>query len=140
MTDRSRVAITLVTALALGAFTYGQAYAISPPGVLGDIWDHGGWVVIYGLSVLGVFFVYRWWAILPAIAPVAVTIFLHTMTDYVPRYFEDENVSASPWFLLLVVVGVCMEAAILSIGLLLRAAWERWMRSVRRGSSLPDSA
>ncbi len=82
MTDRSRAAITLATALPLGAFAYGRAFD-SPPVVLGDIWDHGGWVVIYGLSVLGVFFVYRWWALLPAIAPIAVTVYIHTMTDYV---------------------------------------------------------
>jgi hypothetical protein len=139
MTNRSRLAITLATALALGAFAYGSAFDIHLPGVLQDIWDISEWAV-YGLAIVGVFFVYRWWALLPAIAPVAVTVFLYTMTDYVPRYFEDEGVPTSPWFLLLVVVGICMEAAFLSIGLLLRAAWERWIRSGRRGSSLPDSA
>ncbi len=142
MTDRSRVAITVVTTLALGAFTYGHAFAVSPPGVLRDVWE-GSWA-IYGLAILGVFLVYRWWALLPAIAPAAVTVYLYNMTDYVapwreesigPTSFSDEPVL----YVMLVIVGVLLEAAVLSIGLLLRAAWE-WVRSGERGSSSPDSS
>jgi hypothetical protein len=139
MTDRSRVAITLATALALGASTYGHAFAISPPGVLQDIWDGSGWM-LYGLAVVGVFLVYRWWALLPAIAPVAVTIYLHSMTDYVSPWPEDENISLSPWFFLLVIAGIVIQAAILSIGLLLRAVWESVRTTRRRRGTLPDSA
>jgi hypothetical protein len=138
MTDRSRVAITLVTALVLGASTYGHAFDISPPGVLQDIWDDSYWM-IYGLAVVGVFLVYRWWALLPAIVPVAVTIYLHSMTDYVSPWPEDENISVSPLFFLLVIAGIVMQAAILSVGLLLRAAWEP-VRSRRRRGTLSDSA
>jgi hypothetical protein len=54
MTDRSRVAITLATALALGASTYGHAFDISPPGVLDDIWSASRWM-LYGFAVVGVF-------------------------------------------------------------------------------------
>jgi hypothetical protein len=141
MTDRSRVAITVVTALALGAFTYGHAFAVSPPGVLRDVWE-GSWA-IYGLAVLGVFLVYRWWALLPAIAPTAVIVYLHNMTDYVapwreepvgPSSFSDEPVL----YVMLVIGGILLEAAVLSVGLLLCATWE-WIRFGDRGSSSPDS-
>ncbi len=126
MTDRSRVAITSATALMLGASSYGHAFAIDLPGVLGDIWNGSGWLV-YGLAVLGVFLTYRWWALLPAIAPVAVGVYLHTMTDYVAPWreesvgFPDEPVVA----LLLSLVAILMQAAVLSVGLVLRAGWER---------------
>jgi len=141
MTNRSRVAITVLTTLALGAFTYGHAFAVSPPGVLRDAWD-SSWA-IYGLAVLGVFLVYRWWALLPAIAPAAITVYLYNMTDYVapwreepigPTSFSDQPVL----YVLFVIAGIILEAAILSVGLLLRAAWE-WVRSGRRGGS-PDSS
>lgn len=142
MTNRSRVAITVVTTLALGAFTYGHAFAVSPPGVLRDLWE-SGWA-IYGLAVLGVFLVYRWWALLPALAPAAVTVYLHNMTDYVtpwreepigPTSFSDEPVL----YVMFVIGAILLEAAFLSLGLLLRAAWE-WVRSKDRGSSSPDSS
>jgi hypothetical protein len=142
MTDRSRVAITLATALALGAFAYGSAFDISPPGALGDIWDHGSWLVIYGLAVVGVFFVYRWWALLPAIVPIAVTVYIHTMTDYVDPW-QSESIGSPDGpigYAFLLIVGILLQAAFLALGLLLRAAWEWWIRSGRRGSSLPDSA
>lgn len=137
MTDRFRVAITLATALVLGASTYGHAFDISPPGVLQDIWDGSEWM-LYGLAVVGVFFVHRWWALLPAIAPVAVTIYLHSMTDYVSPWHEDD-LSISPLFFLLVIGAIVMQAAFLSIGLLLRAAWES-VRSRRRKGTLPNAA
>lgn len=143
MTNRSRVAITLATALMLGASTYGYAFEISLPGVLQGIWNHSN-LVIDGLAILGVFLVYRWWALLPAIAPSAVVIYLHTMTDYVEPWHGDAfgsfNFSDQPGlYVLLAIVGIVLQAAFLSVGLLLRAAWER-VRSGHRGGSLPDSA
>ena len=140
MTDRSRATIALATALALGAFAYGSAFAISPPGVLGEIWDGSGWL-IYGVSIFGVFLVYRWWAVLPAIAPVAVTVYLHNMTDYVAPW-REESIGASDQpvvYILFVIAAIVLQAAILGVGLLLRAAWE-WVHSGRRRSSLPGSA
>jgi hypothetical protein len=143
MSNRFRVAIMLATALVLGADAYGHAFDISPPGALQGIWDHSNWV-IYGLAVLGVFLIYRWWALLPAIAPAAVIVYLHNMTDYVapwrgdavgPSSFSDQPVL----YVLFVIGGIVLQAAVLSVGLLLRAAWE-WVRSGRRGGSLPDSA
>ncbi len=143
MTGRSRAAITAGTALVLGASTYGQAFGFNPPDVLQGIWDVSGWV-IYGLAVLGVFLVYRWWALLPAVAPAAVTVYLHNMTDYVapwreepvgPSSFSDQPVL----YVLFVMVAIALGAAVLSVGLLLRATWE-WIRSEDRGSSSPDSS
>lgn len=143
MTNRSRVGITLATALVLGASTYGHAFDTSLPGALQGIWDHSNWVT-YGLAVLGVFLVHRWWALLPAIAPAAVMVYLQNMTDYVepwhgdaigPVGFSDQPVL----YVLVVIVGIILQAAALSVGLPLRAAWDR-VRSGRRGDSLPDSA
>jgi hypothetical protein len=146
MTNRSRVAITLTTALVLGASTYGHAFEISLPGVLQNIWDHSN-LVIDGLAVLGVFLVYRWWALLPAIAPTAVIVYLHTMTDYVEPWHGDAigsiGFSDQPvLYVLLVIVGVLLRAAVLSIGLLLRAAWERARSghaSAMREATAPDA-
>jgi hypothetical protein len=138
MTDRFRVAIILATAFVLGASTYGHAFDISPPGVLQDVWDGSDWM-LYGLAVVSVFLVNRWWALLPAIVPVALTIYLHSMTDYVSPWHEDEDLSVSPFFFLLVIGGIIIQAAFLSIGLLLRAAWES-ARSRRRRRTLPNSA
>lgn len=142
MTNRSRVAITLATALVLGASTYGYAFDISPPGVLYDIW-YGSEPILLGLAIFGAFLVYRWWALLPAIAPVAVTVYLHNMTDYVSPWHEDpyEGPSDPLLFVLFVIAAIVMQAAFLSVGLLLRAVWE-WVRSKRcRGTGgLRDSA
>jgi hypothetical protein len=138
MTNRARATITLATTLLLGAATYGHAFDFSPPGVLQDIWDSSEWM-LYGLAVVGVFWVYRWWALLPAIAPVVVTIFLHSMTDYVSPWGEDEGVSLTPLFILLVITAIVIQAAILSVGLLLRAVWES-VRSKRRKDTSSGSA
>jgi len=142
MSNRFRVAIMLATALMLGAEAYGHAFDISPPGALQGIWDHSNWV-IYGLAILGVFLIYRWWALLPAIAPVAVIVYLHNMTDYVSPWREEpigpSSFSDQPaLYVLFVLGGITLEAAFLSVGLLLRAAWE-WVHSKRREGSLPDS-
>jgi hypothetical protein len=87
-----------------------------------------------------VFLVYRWWALLPAIAPVAVTVCLHSMTDYVsPWHEESYEVYFDPLFVLFVAESIIMHAAFLSVGLLLRAVWES-TRSRCRGGALHDSA
>jgi hypothetical protein len=142
MSNRFRVAIMLATALMLSAEAYGHAFDISPPGALQGIWDHSNWV-IYGLAILGVFLIYRWWALLPAIAPVAVIVYLHNMTDYVSPWREEpigpSSFSDQPaLYVLFVLAGIALEAAFLSVGLLLRTAWE-WVHSKGREGSLPDS-
>lgn len=138
MTDRTRVAVTLATALMLGASAYGHAYDLNLPGALGDVWSSRYWnVAIYGLAILGVFFVYRWWALLPAIAPVAVPVYLYNLTDYVPRWHSEPI--GPGFYLLFMIAALVLYAAILSLGLLLRAAWE-WVRPRRREGALPGSA
>lgn len=138
MTNRARAFITLTTALLLGASAYGHASDISPPGVLRDVWD-GSEALLYGLAVVGVFWVYRWWALLPAIAPVVVTICLHSMTDYVSPWGEGEGFSLTPLFMLLIIMAIVVQAAILATGLLMRAAWES-IRSKYRKNTLSGSA
>jgi len=139
MTNRIRVAITLATALVLGASTYGHAFDVSPPGVFSDIWHDSEWIV-FAFAVFGVFLVYRWWALLPAIAPVAVMVCLHGMTDYVSPWHEESYAGFSnPLFILWVLGAIIMYAAFLSLGLLLRAAWES-IRSRHREGALRDPA
>jgi hypothetical protein len=143
MSNRFRVVIMLATALVLGADAYGHAFDISPPGALQGIWDHSNWV-IYGLAILGVFLIYRWWALLPAIAPVAVIVYLHNMTDYVSPWREEpvgpSSFSDQPaLYVLFMLAGIALQAAFLSVGLLLRATWE-WVRSGRRARFVADSA
>jgi hypothetical protein len=131
MTNRVRVAITLATGLLLGAFFYGQAIYVSPPGVLNDIWESTifGFAVL-GLAVFAVSLVNRWWALLPAIAPAAVYVYLYKFTDHNSPWSEDiwEALSEDPLFAVLMGLTIDLFAAVLSVGLLLRAAWE-WLGS-----------
>lgn len=135
MTDRSRIAVTLATALLLSATAYGNAVDISPPGVLDDIWHSSAFAVIMaGLPILTVFLVYRWWALLVALAPVVVGICLY-VTGYVsPPEREEIDLSSLPWYLIggIVLLETLGTAAFLSLGLLLRWVYER-VRSRRRG-------
>lgn len=128
MTDRGRIAITAATALLLGAFRYGHAFDISPPGLLGDVW-YGSVLgpLVYALAIVGVFLVYRWWALLPAIAPVAVNVYLYNLTDYVSPWHEDSGptLSDAPASVILVIFAIGLQALVLAIGLLLRWGWER---------------
>lgn len=130
MTFRARVVITVASALILGASTYGHAMDIHLPGALQGVWDGSAWG-LYLLAIVGVFLVDRWWALLPAIAPVAVTLGLHGLTNYVSPWGEDDGgISFSPLFILLVLAAIATCVAVLSLGLLLRAFWETY-RSTR---------
>jgi hypothetical protein len=123
MTDRARTTITIATAVALGGSAYGHAFDLNLPGILDDVWSGLSEAAVYGMAIVGVSLVYRWWALLPALAPVAVTVYLNTMTDYVsPWHEETSDASEHPaQYALLVVAGVLLNAAFLSIGLLARA-------------------
>lgn len=137
MSNCTRVGITLATALMLGANAYGHAFEVELHGTLRDIWFGPLEGIVLGLAVGAVFLVYRWWALLPALAPVAVTIYLHHLTDYVYPWHEDfyAGLTDRPLLLILfLIVQVAVYAALLSVGLLLRAGWE-WIRSRRREES-----
>jgi hypothetical protein len=126
MSDRSRMAITIATALLLGASSYAHSFDLHLTGTLGSLWSNvSGWVV-YGLAIIAVFLVYRWWALLPAIAPVAVSVYLYNLTDYEPPW-RDEYAGgfSGAAYVFLVILGIALQAAVLSIGLLLRAGWEK---------------
>ena len=133
MSDRSRIAIVVGIALLLGAFTYADRMHSLSAGVTNDAWDDGYWVV-RGIGALGVALVYRWWGLLPARASPAVSIFIHRFTDYEPPWREEGDL---PLMALLVLgtLAVLLEAAFLSVGLLLRAVWE-WIGRQRRRRQL----
>ncbi len=119
MTDRIRIAITVAIALMFGAVTYGEnAFDLD----LGAAeWTLGG------LVVFGVFLVYRWWALLPALVPAAVLACLYVFTDYSPHEGDPGGAlfDESVWLLLVMGVVTVIEVAFLAVGLLLRWIWER---------------
>jgi hypothetical protein len=109
----------------------GTRLRLTRPGILHDIWFGDLEEILLCLAVFGVFLVYRWWALLPAVAPVVVTAYLHEMTDYVSPWHEDlyQGVSDHTLLLSLYLIGLVITlAAVLSVGLLLRAVWD-WLRS-----------
>jgi len=134
ITDRVRVAIVVATALLLGASTYAGASGLDWPGV--DL-------IVSGLAVLGVFLVYRWWALLAAVAPALVVTYLYAFTDYSSPEREDlagALFAEDPFvFLLLMAFGLFMQVVFLAVGLLLRWLWER-VRERRHRGALPGVA
>ncbi len=133
MTNRRRIAITAATALLLGATSYAYAFDHElAPGALHDFWFGPLQAIVFGLAVAGVFAVYRWWALLPALAPLAVQIYLHEMTDYVYPFHEDPYPALAAF-------GIIVLVGLLSVGLLLRALWEA-IRARLGSGSLPGSA
>jgi hypothetical protein len=129
MTTRTRIAITAAAALALAVTHYGQAMNVTDFGQTRDLWAWGN-AAAFGFALLAVVLVNRWWALLPAAIPSAVTFYLYTFTDYSTPWDSEGLVFPSqPIFyavVLLFVVG--FHAAVLSIGFLLRPVW----RAARR--------
>jgi len=126
MTTRTRFGITLASALALGVASYGQAMSIATPGLERQIWD---WSVLaaYALALVGVALVNRWWALLPALVPMAVKNFLYNFTDYSTPW-ESESIHLPVILgLVLLVLVIAVQAGFLSLGFLLRRAW-LWAR------------
>jgi hypothetical protein len=141
VTDRARIAITVAIAVALGASTYGHAVDINPSGLLGVLWN-ASYGVLFLLSIFGVFLVYRWWALLPAIAPSAVTVYVYNFTDSYRHWSDSEwGFSDDPVLYVLYVIGAALiGAAILSVGLLLRAGWEKLSARRSRPAALGPPA
>lgn len=126
MTTRTRIGITAVAALALGVATYGAA--MSPPGR--DIWEWSE-LAAFGLALVAVFLVNRWWALLPAFVPSAVTFYLYTFTSYSTPWDSESigNPDQPVTYAILLLFVVALEAAVLSIGFLLRLVWNAGRRS-----------
>jgi 2-polyprenyl-3-methyl-5-hydroxy-6-metoxy-1,4-benzoquinol methylase len=81
MTTRNRIAIVALATLMLAVTEYGSAMSVGNPGDAADIWRVAE-IAAFGLAVVGVFLVDRWWALLPAIAPSAVIFYLYVFTAY----------------------------------------------------------
>jgi hypothetical protein len=135
MTTRTRIAITFVSALALGVTHYGSAWSVGAPGLERDIWD---WSVLaaYALAVVGVFLVDRWWALFPALIPATVSFYLYNLTDYSTPWDSESIGSPSQpvFYAILLLLGIALQAAMLSIGFLPRRVWhvgQRLGRSAR---------
>jgi FtsH-binding integral membrane protein len=125
ITTRTRVAITVLAALALAATHYGQAMHVADPGQARDLWDWSA-LAAYVLAVIGVFLVDRWWALLPAAAPTAVTFYLYNFTGYSTPWDSESIGSPSQpvFYAVLLLIGIGIQAAILSIGFLPRRVWD----------------
>lgn len=130
MTTRTRIGVTLFSALALGVAQYGNAWSVGAPGSERDIW-HWSLLAAYALAVIGVSLVDRWWALLPAVAPVAVTFYLYNLTSYSTPWDSESigNPSEPVFYAVLLLLGIALQAAVLSIGFLPRRAW----RGLSRG-------
>jgi hypothetical protein len=124
MTTRTKIAITVASALALAITNYGQAMSVTDFGLQQDLWDWGALAATL-LAVVGVSLVNRWWALLPAAIPSAVTYYLYSFTDYSTPWDSEGLIYPSQPFIyaavLLFVVG--LHAAVLSIGFLPRPVW-----------------
>lgn len=131
MSNLGRGAIIFVAALVVGAYTYASSSDLDRNGALGTVLSSTAvdWV-FFVLPVLAVALVNRWWALSLALVPFAVELYLHEATDYVYPFHEDPYPA-------LVVTGTGFLLAVYSLGLLLRAAFDR-MVSERRGRRLRD--
>lgn len=128
----------MATALLLGTSAYLRAANLGGTGTAHDFLDTIEWM-IYGVAIASVFWVFRWWALVSALAPIAVTVYLHSMSNYVSPWGEDEAVSTAPQFLILLIMAAAVQVAVLSLGLLLRAFWEAF-RSRRRHNQRSGAA
>jgi hypothetical protein len=137
MTTRYRIGITLASAVALGVTQYGSAWSIGTPGLERDIWD-GSVLAAYALALIGVFLVDRWWALLPAVVPAAVGLYLYNLTDYSTPWDSESIGSPSQpvVYAILVLLGIALEAAMLSIGFLPRRLWQLGQH-LNRSTSTP---
>lgn len=130
MSNVSRGAIVFATALVVGAHTYASAFDIDRNGALGTIvFSTAADWAFFGLPVLAVALVNRWWALSPALVPFAVQFYLHEATDYVYPFHEDPYPA-------LVITGTVFLLTLYSLGFLLRATFDRmvsarWVRRLR---------
>jgi hypothetical protein len=114
MKTAGRVAITVVAALLVGAYSYATVSDLDRNGELGALVFSPavGWAA-FALLILVAALVNRWWVVSIAVAPLAVGWYLHEMTDYVYPFHEDPYPA-------LTMFGTFFLLCIISVGLLLR--------------------
>jgi hypothetical protein len=124
MTTRTRVAITLAATLAVAATEYGKAMSVTDFGLRGDLWDWGG-LAAFAFALVGVSLVNRWWALLPAVAPSAVTFYLYSFTDYSTPWDSEGLVFPSQpvFYAAALLFAAGLYAAVLAVGFLPRPIW-----------------
>jgi len=90
MLTAGRVAITVLAALLIGAYSYATVSDLDRNGDVGAIvFSPAVDFAVLALFVLVPAIVNRWWAISIAFVPIAVGWYLHEMTDYVYPFHED---------------------------------------------------
>lgn len=117
---RARVAITVGTSALLGGETH---VGVIHPHFLGAV----GVALPWALALIGVFVVYRWWALLPAVVVPVVYGYAYNYTSHVDRWASESLTFGSPVANALVGIAVCL--VIFSIPLLLRGSLARCARS-----------
>jgi len=132
MTTRTRIGITLASALLLGLTHYGRAMSIGARDLEGEIWN---WSVLAAsaLALLGVALVNRWWALFPAVVPMAVNVYLYNLTGYSTPWESESIHLTAAGYLILAPLAIALHAGFLSLGFLLRRAWQWGQRLNRSG-------
>jgi hypothetical protein len=113
--DRAHVALTLGTTALLGADTYLRVFH---PDFLGA----AGLAVSWGLALVGVFVVYRWWALLPALVVPVVYGYAYSDTSHVDRWASESVTLGSP--VANAVVGIAFCLVVFAMPLFLRSVWD----------------
>jgi hypothetical protein len=124
MTDRKRIAITVASALALAVTGVGRQWTVGS-GLVTHIWAFA-FLAACGVAVIGVFFVNRRWALLPAFSTVGVGLLaaaIYTPPD--PWSYESYSVSFGVEIVFLLFAAAAF-AAFLAIGLVARRIWDRF--------------
>jgi hypothetical protein len=136
MRTRTRIAITVASALVLGVTEYGRSWTAGDPGLAPDLWQWGA-AAAYALAIVGVAIVKRWWALAPALAPTVSLLYLESFTDYAPPPSQEREplVLPLPFVIVVFCLQVALQAAVLAIGFLLRLLWDAGRRRCvsRRG-------
>jgi hypothetical protein len=123
MSTRTRIAITVASALALGVTQYGSTWTAGDPGLASDLWG-GSAPAAYGFAIVAVFLVNRWWALLPVLAPTAAMLYLEYLTDYAPPFEREPLILPVAFVVVLVCIQVALQAGVLAVGLLARRIWD----------------
>jgi hypothetical protein len=130
-----RVAITCVAALLVGAIAYANAFDLHDTALGTVLYSSALTWALFLLPLLAVAVVNRWWALSIAFVPLAISVFLHSATDYVYPYHEDSYPA-------LTVLGTAFLLVVYSLGFLLRAVFngavfKAWLPRLRERFGRP---